>query len=304
MGRTVARVGMDLTSAADVRVGGVSLRERRDVGEEEEIEALLLHGNNIASMLDLPSLPSLRKLDLSSNRLTKIECMEGLRALEELDLAANAIESTQGLGFLRRLQKLSLAHNRLSSLRDMAELHGADVALEEIDLRGNRLEDVDELAWLRGASDERSGEERKKQLRYVTVIEIFYFFWSLSPFLSNDFFNQCRLYSSAPLQIYTLLFLSCEQSDAWTTFFLFFVSFSPSLLPSPFPTLLPSSSHLLHSQPTKRKAFRGSDMYGLREIHSQRHRVTCRPALLCSLPWRQWMALIAEASLRQARQSL
>lgn len=218
MGRTVARVGMDLTSAADVRVGGVSLRERRDVGEEEEIEALLLHGNNIASMLDLPSLPSLRKLDLSSNRLTKIECMEGLRALEELDLAANAIESTQGLGFLRRLRKLSLAHNRLSSLRDMAELHGADVALEEIDLRGNRLEDVDELAWLRGASDKRSGEEREKdrdtQLRYVTVIDFFFYVfglclllcWTIS--LANVKHSQVRPLANS----YT--FLSYEQSDA------------------------------------------------------------------------------------------
>ena len=105
---------------------------------------LNLHGNALADLAPLSTLPGLRVLDLSGNRVTELWPLAGLTALERLDLSGNRIVDVSPLAELARLEVLLLDGNAVAEVLPLSPLTG----LVHLGLSGNRIEDVGLLSEL------------------------------------------------------------------------------------------------------------------------------------------------------------
>ena len=105
---------------------------------------LNLHGNALADLAPLSTLPGLRVLDLSGNRVTELWPLAGLTALERLDLSGNRIVDVSPLAELARLEVLLLDGNAVAQVLPLSTLTG----LVHLGLSGNRIEDVELLSEL------------------------------------------------------------------------------------------------------------------------------------------------------------
>ena len=78
------------------------------------LHTLILHDNQVDSMLGIEGLPHLQKLCLSRNRICKMEYLHHVGDLRELYLQANLIEYIdESVQTLTELQSLSLAGNKV-----------------------------------------------------------------------------------------------------------------------------------------------------------------------------------------------
>lgn len=130
-------------------------------------------GGQAFTMSDLPTLPSLEKLDLSlymgyttedlkyigslkrlrhlrlnrivknigdTEKLTDLSFLSDLKQLESLEVARNSLERMEGLGGLSSLTNLNVSQNRLTSLDILDDLN-----LTSLDLSRNGIENLDGL---------------------------------------------------------------------------------------------------------------------------------------------------------------
>ena len=100
-----------------------------------------LRSNFINDLSDLPTLPSLRCLNLSYNQLQELNGLQNLFALQELYLQHNKIDSIMSLTACLELVALNLANNHLND-----SVHVIDVlchfrCLSELDINGNYFKD-------------------------------------------------------------------------------------------------------------------------------------------------------------------
>ncbi len=78
------------------------------------LHTLILHDNQIDSMLGIEGLPHLQKLCLSRNRISKMEYLHHVGNLRELYLQGNFIEYIdECVQTLTELQSISLAGNKV-----------------------------------------------------------------------------------------------------------------------------------------------------------------------------------------------
>ena len=76
----------------------------------------------LSELHDLPSMTSLRSLNLHSNRVARISHLEPLVRLRSLNLSSNQIEVMEGLHALRQLEVLDLSCNRIRMIDGLAAL--------------------------------------------------------------------------------------------------------------------------------------------------------------------------------------
>lgn len=147
------------------RLETLSLREQNLDYDDENYE----ESDHVTLDIDVSSVPSLRKLILSSNRLAPrvIQPKEPVPSLQYLDVAScgvqtlpgvfgsrfsnlrvlnanfNALHTLAGLSGITRMTRISVAGNRLSTLREVCralrDAGGKAGHLKSVDLRGNPL---------------------------------------------------------------------------------------------------------------------------------------------------------------------
>ena len=104
---------------------------------------LNLASNNIGSV-ELPSLPVLQQLNLSSNLLAATPPLASLPSLTSLDLSSNLVVDLSTLGQAAKLTKLVLRGNALTSTKGI----GACSSLRTLDVGANQLTSLDDLSTL------------------------------------------------------------------------------------------------------------------------------------------------------------
>lgn len=112
---------------------------------DADTEALILSGNKLEIIKELPNLRKLKVLDLSNNRISKFDShwqFVRYELLEELILRNNRLKSLQHGAFsgLKSLRSLDLSYNHLHSIEKDA--FGGLNGLQVLNLDGNRLETI------------------------------------------------------------------------------------------------------------------------------------------------------------------
>mmetsp|Transcript_17183 Transcript_17183/g.30911 ORF Transcript_17183/g.30911 Transcript_17183/m.30911 type:complete len:598 (-) Transcript_17183:943-2736(-) len=88
----------------------------------EQLIALDLSYNKLASVPVLSNIKRLQRLDLSNNHLTEVESLSQCFTLQELNLASNLLRSIHGLHHLTELVRLNLESNLIQTVADIRPL--------------------------------------------------------------------------------------------------------------------------------------------------------------------------------------
>ena len=128
--------------------GVTALSELHDLPSMTSLRSLNLHSNRVARISHLEPLVRLRSLNLSSNQIEVMEGLHALRQLEVLDLSCNRIRMIDGLAALGQLRRLLLGYNRIDSLAGLVQCQGGP--LEHFEAHGNEVAFLQEAEYLGG----------------------------------------------------------------------------------------------------------------------------------------------------------
>ncbi|KAF0310489.1 Acidic leucine-rich nuclear phosphoprotein 32 family member A [Amphibalanus amphitrite] len=129
------------------------------------LEVLSLNSAGLTTLKGFPTLPKLRKLEVSDNRISGgLNALSGCSVLKSLNLSGNRIkelEALKPLSELTNLRNLDLFHCEVTNLDNYREevfkmLPGL-VGLDGFDKNEEEVEDSDEE--LNGVEDEEDGDE-------------------------------------------------------------------------------------------------------------------------------------------------
>lgn len=119
---------------------------------------LELYDNQIEAIIPLPSLTSLKILDISFNAIREMAPVASCPLLEELYIAQNKLRKIEGLENLTNLRTLDLGANRIREMQGLS----ACTNLESLWLGKNKIE---EIAGIEGLTKLRQLDVQNNRLR-------------------------------------------------------------------------------------------------------------------------------------------
>jgi hypothetical protein len=104
-----------------------------------DLQTLCLQKNYFSSLIGMPAMPKLVKLDISDNQITSLEgCPNKFPILNELNLSHNQITSFRHFPDTPWLKHLDLSYNRFKTLEEYPK--SLRLHLMNINLEGNPIE--------------------------------------------------------------------------------------------------------------------------------------------------------------------
>jgi Leucine-rich repeat (LRR) protein len=156
------------TDHTTLNLGGQNLRSIAELKTCTQLEHLDLSGNSaIEDLADvLPSLTSLKSLNLTNCGLKNVDFLARMKGLKILNLTSNPIEETTPIGSLTNLQELRMNSCGLTNVSFVSTL----TSLEKLALYSNRIGDMTpaetctKIEWLDISANPNSSIDFAKKL--------------------------------------------------------------------------------------------------------------------------------------------